>query len=394
MKVTRVAVTMLAALVGTAYIGAGAPTVDAKAATTASALQRFTPLYMGTGGKPSEAQAVAIAKEYDIVAEHAGVLTPFLSAMKAANPAVKVIAYINGAFDQSNTGNKYPLSWYATGANGKRIQSQSFGNWLMLPTPLWASTVGTLCATTIVSSHYDGCFLDTLGIAPLSPGYVTEPPIDPSTHKVFTSQTWIADQAKTITATKTANPGKLIMANGLHDGSKFSITQPLLTAGGTAMAEVWLRVSTNPEGNWPSLSVWNQDVAMLVTAGSKHEVIGVVTKLWSNATAAQVTQWHIFMISTFLMGTNGSSMYCFTSSKTIAGMSTDTPLDHAAIGMPTGAMTSKNGIYSRTFSNGMAAVNPGTKSVTIQLGGSYTNLEGRVVSSETLAAHTGDVFVK
>jgi len=64
-----------------------------------------------------------MAKNYDIVAEHGGVLTPYLTAMRAASPAVKVIAHINGAFDQSNAGNGYPMPWYALGANGNRIQS-------------------------------------------------------------------------------------------------------------------------------------------------------------------------------------------------------------------------------------------------------------------------------
>jgi putative glycosyl hydrolase-like family 15 (GHL15) protein len=392
MTARRLAAAILAAVVGAAFLGS--QPVAAKTATVTNALQRFTPLYMATGSKPTEAEAVAIAKNYDLIAEHTGVLTPYLAAMKAVNPSLKVLAYINGAFDQSKAGNLYPTSWYAVGANGKRIESKSFANWLMLPTAAWASNVGGLCTKAIASSKYDGCFLDTLGIAPLSPGYVTEPPIDPSTHKVFTPQTWIADQSNTITATKKANSTKLIMANGLHDGSKFSITQPLLTADGTAMAEVWLRVSTNKENSFPSVTVWNEDVSMLVTAGSKGEVIGVVTKLWTNATAAQVTQWHIFMIATFLMGTNGQSMYCFTSAKTVAGMSEDSPLDHTAIGMPTGAMVLKSGVYTRAYTNGIAAVNPGTSSVTIQLGGSYINLEGKTVTSETLSAHSGDVFIK
>jgi len=264
----------------------------------------------------------------------------------------------------------------------------------MLPASQWASTVATLCKNAVASSKYDGCFLDTLGIAPLSPGYVTSPPVNPSTHQVFTKQTWIADQSNTITATKSANSGELIMANGLHDGTYFQYTEPLLGADGTAMAETWLRVSTGPESRFPSLSEWQEDVSMLVTAGAKNEVIGVVTKLWSKATAAQITQWHIFMIATFLMGTNGTSLYCFTASHTVAGLSEDSPLDHTAIGMPTAAMTQKSGVYMRTFTNGIAAVNPGTGSVTIQLGGSYINLAGKVVTSETLPAHSGDVFIK
>lgn len=392
MKAQRLGLTLLAVVVGSTFMSTQPQAVGA--ATTVNALQRFTPLYMASGTKPTAGQAIAIARNYNIVAEHGGVLTPYLPAMKAANPSLKVIAYLNGAFDQSNAGNKYPMSWYALGANGKRIQSQGFGNWLMLPTPKWAATVGTICKNAVASSKYDGCFLDTLGIAPLSPGYVTSPPINPATHQVFTKQTWIADQSNTITATKNANSGKLIMANGLHDGTYFQYTQPLLTADGTAMAETWLRVSTEPEGLFPTLSEWRQDVSMLVTAGAKGEAIGVVTKLWTNATPAQVTQWHIFTIASFLMGTNGRSMYCFTAAKTTAGMSQDSLLDHAAIGMPAGPMTLKNGAYVRTFTTGIAAVNPGTGPATIQLGGSYHNLAGKVVTSETLPAHSGDVFVK
>lgn len=392
MRPQRLALTTLAAILCSAFVGMQPS--GAAAATTTNALQRFTPLYMGAGAAPSAAQAVAIAKNYNIVAEHAGVLTPYLTAMKAANPSLKVIAYINGAFDQSTAGNTYPTSWYALGATHKRIQSKGFGNWLMLPTAQWAATVGGLCKSAIASSRYDGCFLDTLGVAPLSPGYVSSPPINPATHQVFTKQTWIADQANTITATKTANSGKLIMANGLHDGTYFQYTQPLLTADGTAMAETWLRVSAEPESKFPAVSEWQQDVSMLVTAGTRNEVVGVVTKLWTNATAAQVTQWHIFTIASFLMGTNGKSVYCFTAAKTIAGMSTDSPLDHTLIGVPTGAMTMKNGAYIRTFTLGIAAVNPGTGSVTVQLGGSFTNLAGRVVTSETLPAHSGDVFIR
>src|ERR1700738_3886996 len=139
MNARALALTMLAAVVGTLCLAMQPEAVGA--ATTGNALQRFTPLYMGSGAKPTAAQAVAIAQNYDIVAEHGGVLTPYLPAMEAANPAVKVIAYINGAFDQSKTGNTYPMSWYALGSNRKRIQSKGFGNWLMLPTAQWAATV-------------------------------------------------------------------------------------------------------------------------------------------------------------------------------------------------------------------------------------------------------------
>ena len=356
-------------------------------------LLRFSPLYMG-GGRFTLAQAQAVARNYDVIAEHTGVLTPYIAAMKAVNPALKIVAYINGAFDQSNAGNKYPASWYAKSANGKRVQSVSFHNWLMLPSASWASSVASTCKQQITQSKYDGCFLDTLGIGPLLPGYVTGLPVDPATHKVFTSSTWIADQAKTITAVKGANPSALVLANGLADGQKFSQTSPLLTASHTAMSEIWLRVSHNPENSFPSTANWLQDVNMLTYASAHGFGVMTVTKLWVKATPAQIEQWHRFTVGTFLLGDGGSSGYCFTTGQTSAGLSIDTADDNVAIGTPTGAYTQSGGAYRRTFTNGVVVVNPGSSPVSVSLGASLINLSGAHVSSETLAPHTADIFIK
>jgi hypothetical protein len=57
-------------------------------------------------------------------------------------------------------------------------------------------------------------------------------------------------------------------------------------------------------------------------------------------------------------------------------------------------MSNSGNLHKRTFTNGIAAVNPGTSAVTIQLGGTYINLAGKSVSSETLAPDTADIFVK
>jgi len=356
-------------------------------------LLRFSPLYMG-GGRFTLAQAQAVARNYDIIAEHSGVLTPYVAAMKVINPALKIVVYINGAFDQSAAGNKYPASWYAHDAHGNRVKSVSFGNWLMLPTAQWATTVANTCKQQITQSHYDGCFLDTLGIGPLLPGYVTGVPVNPATHKTFTSQTWIADQSNTITAVKNGNAGKVVVANGLADGQKYSQTSPLLMAAHMAMSEIFLRVSKNPEGSFPSTADWLLDVNMLVNAASHGYGVMTVTKLWVNATPAQIEQWHRFTVATFLMGDGGQSGYCFTDAKTAAGLSIDTADDNVAIGTPTGAYTQAGGAYKRSFTNGMVIVNPGNSPVTVSLGSSLVNLGGARVTSETLAPHTGDILHK
>ncbi len=251
-----------------------------------------------------------------------------------------------------------------------------------------------MCKAQIAKSRYDGCFLDTLGIGPLLPGYVTGLPVNPATHKAFTSQAWIADQANTVTAVKKGNPSALVIANGLADGQKFSQTSPLLTAAHTAMSEIFLRVSRNPESDFPSTADWLQDVNMLTNAGSHGFGVMTVTKLWAKATAAQIEQWHRFTLGTFLLGDGGLSAYCFTDAQTSAGLSIDTADDNVAIGTPTSAYTQVGGAYRRTFTNGIVVVNPGSSSVTVSLGGSMINLSGGHVSSETLAPHTADIFVK
>src|SRR5205807_1377761 len=51
-----------------------------------------------------------------------------------------------------------------------------------------------------------------------------------------------------------------------------------------------------------------------------------------------------------------------------------------------------NGAYVRRFSAGYAAVNPGMATVTVNLGGTYTDLDGHVVQQAILPPHTGMVF--
>jgi hypothetical protein len=380
------------ALLGT-MVPITATAAPAHGATSTNAAQRFTTLYMA-GGRLTQVQALAVAKNYNIIAEQSNAVAAYVSLMRAENPNLKIVAYVNGSYDTSPAGTTYPSTWYAHGTTGQKVFSTQFHNWLMEPAPTWNAEVGKLCTAAIQRSHYDGCFLDSLGIAPLDNGYVNTAPANPATHAVFTPAAWVSGEANTVVATQKANPGKLVIANGLGNGQKFPSTQPLLTAVGMGMAELWLRVNNWAVNQFKTTAEWLQDVQMLTTAASKHEVVLTVTKLWVSATTAQQNQWHAYTEASFLLGTDGQSAYCFTTSKTQPGLSVDTPYDHVAIGMPSGAMTSSGGIYRRTFTSGIVAVNPGTSSATISLGGSFKNLAGKTVTSETLAPHTGEIFVK
>ena len=389
----RLGAAFLTSVVGAAFL-LGTQPVAAKTQTVTNALQRFTPLYMATGSKPTETEAVAMAKDYDLIAEHAEVLTPYFAAMKAAEPSLKVVAYINGAFDQSKRGRSVSGVLVR-----ERREGQRSGQVLRQLADAARAAVGVHRSSFEQdhrTSQYDGCFLDTLGIAPLPPGYVTGSPINPATHEVFTPQAWIADQANTITATKKGNPGKTIMANGLHDGSKFSITQPLLTAGGTGMAEVWLRVSTNKE-DLVAVAVGlergreHARHRRLERRGHRrhHEALDECNRCTDHA----VAYLHYLHVPD---GHQRSELVLLHVGEDGCRDERDrAPMDNTAIGDADRCNDiEERRVLAGTFSNGIAAVNPGASSVTIQLGGSYVNLEGKTVRAETLAPHSGDVFIK
>jgi hypothetical protein len=360
---------------------------------------RYLPIYEAGGAHFTEAQAVAIAHDFDVIVAHSGTFTPYVSAMHAANPGLRIAAYLNGEFDQSPAGNQYPSAWYARDARGNRIQSTMFRNWLMLPNnPAWQSTVAHQCTQQIAKSHYDGCMVDTLGTGPLGNGYCTGLPIDPATHHVFTTAQWIAGTSGIAGAVKQANRNAIVIPNGLQDGPKYfasaGATEALIAAAGNGMSEVWLRVSRDSANAFPSVATWLQDVNEIVNAESHGWGVVTTTKLWTNASASQVAQWHKFTIATFLMGAGGHSAYCFSTAQTAAAISATTPWDSVAIGAPTGSYHAANGGYERSFTNGMAIVNPGNSPVTFSFGGPFVNLNGQTVTSETLPPHSGDVVIR
>jgi hypothetical protein len=375
-----------AARVGTSTFGGRA----SAATPNGTFMHHFTPVYMGGHANYTQAQAIALAQQFDVIA--GGPFARYTSAMHLANPALKIVAYVNAAMDTTPNGTAYPASWYAHDGNGNRIRSVGFGNWLMDPTnPQWAPTVANLCSAALSRSHDDGCFLDTLGLGPIHPHYVTSLPVDPATHQVYTPAAWISANTNTVAAVEKV--AKVTIPNGLADGVEYPQTSPLLATSHIAMAENWLRVSTAAATAFPTTAEWVADVNMLADAQVHGWDVMTVTKLWINASAAQVTQWHKFTVASFLMGAGGGNAYNFSPAKTNAGMTAVDSYDRAAVGTPIGSYALRNGVYQRSFTNGLSIVNPGSSPVTVTFGTPYTNLDGNTVAQETLGPNSGDVLV-
>jgi hypothetical protein len=360
-------------------------------------LPRFSPVYMGTKWSMTQAQAVTIAQEFDVIAAQASVFPKYITAMKAANPNLRIVAYINGTFDLKSGGTSYPTSWYETASGGARIQS-AFGNYLLDPgLAAWQQNVAAQCTSAITKSHYDGCFVDTLGTAPLDAGYVTGLPMNPSTHAVWSGTAWLNATAAIAAAVQKANPTALVVANGLANGAKYfstaGATSASLAPSGVAMSELFLRAPGAGATQFQPVSKWLANVNMLVDAESKGESVLTTTKLWVTATAAQQAQWHKFALASFLLGAGGHSYFSFLEDRANTAIVQDYAWDHVNIGTPLGAYAQNVNLYERSFSNGIVAVNPTSTPQTITFAGNYVNLDGTVVTSETIAPDSGDVFL-
>jgi hypothetical protein len=359
-------------------------------------LGRFSPVYMGTHWNFTQAQAVTLATQFDVIAAQANVFPRYIAAMKAANPNLKIVGYLNGMFDLTSGGTAYPITWYSHDRNGNRIRS-TFGNYLLNPAnPSWAASVAQQCRGVIGKSHYDGCFIDTLGTAPLDAGYCSGFPVNPATRQVWTQTQWIAATSSIARAVQVANPAAVIMDNGLADGAKYynptGSTEPLVAATHVGMVELWLRSNGTPANRFRTEAQWLQDVNMIVNAQAQGFWVATTTKLWVSASSSQQTQWQKYTLASFLLAANGKAYLSFMPTSSNAGLTFDSAWLHINIGTPSGAFSKVGGVYRRTFTNGIAAVNPTGSSVSISLGGTYTNLAGQRVTSETLPPNSGDVF--
>ena len=87
--------------------------------------------------------------------------------MKAANPNLTLLVYLNGSYAQQNQGSAFPDAWYSHTAGGAKITSKGYGNYLMNPaSPGWINQVVQTCIAFKADSGYDGCLLDMLGTGP------------------------------------------------------------------------------------------------------------------------------------------------------------------------------------------------------------------------------------
>jgi hypothetical protein len=377
---------LLAAVAGS-LIGVPGP---ARAATpsAASAEAFWAPLQVG--GHLSGALAASAARRYHIIVAPPEELAPYAAQMKALNPGILLLAYVNGTNHSSATA--FPPALYMKDAHGRRVQSRDFTSYLMdFTNPVWVDNRVQSCLAAISSAHLDGCHLDVLGTSSLQPGYTTGLPINPHTGKVFTPAEWLhGTDALAAHVQSAAGPTKIIIGNGLGDGVRFYNVGPSsILLGGEAggVAEGWLHNPVDLLDHWPNASVWKLNVDML-GPGSQGKIIVTIVKTWGKGTAALVAQWHQFSLASFLLGNSGRDAYSFFPARGASAIAPD-PWDGFPIGTPTGSYFASGGGFERNFTTGKVLVNPSTSNWTVSLGATYRDISGRRITTATLLPDTG-----
>ena len=350
-------------------------------------------------GKIDRSRAVEAARRFGLVVVSPGTFSAHLAAMRRINPRISIVVYLNAAFSQRGEGGKYPSSWYAYDAQGRKIRSVAFGNWLMdLSDPGWRRNRVAQCRALISGSAYDGCMLDVLGTAPLVPGYATGSPIDDRTGRVWEPRAWLAASSRIAHAVARRIEPAMVVANGLGNGVQYfdpgAPTSRLGRVADSVIAESWIRHPRQDLRSFPPVTRWTQDIMMLQDLERSGVQGLVLTKAWAPGSRRMKDRLHEFALASFLLVAEGRSRFHFSYSP-----GSDPTVGHpwwrVDIGVPSGSFQVVGHVYRRGFTEGIVLVNPTGVQRRIDLGSDlFTDLRGAQIRSGVLPPHTGVVLTR
>ncbi|MDQ2757190.1 MAG: putative glycoside hydrolase family 15 protein [Actinomycetota bacterium] len=393
---------VLAAGLGSALV---APVHPASAAPGPSVFHTYGPQYMSRIWSVTKDQAIADAREFGVIAAKPDIYAAYLPAMKAANPSLVVVAYMNASMARPTEGSTYPAGWYVRDASGVQVRSK-YSNYMMdVRKPGWILNRTNECKRILVTSGYDGCMLDIMGPGvvngPFGPtGQVDRQPVDARTGQNWTFSDWMAGTTHLADVMQTSVAPRLVYGNGVSDGVRYfgttamDGTDQLLTPARSVIAEGFLRSGRAPIGSVPDLPTWQANVAMVKDAEARGVELLLTTKAWTVASQQQKDQVHEFSLGTYLLAAGGRTRWVFLYDE--AG---DTMVYHpwwteaAALGGPRGDdFVNPTGLYQRNFVGGRVLVNPGRTTVSQGLGRAFVTLDGATVTRVTLPPHSARVL--
>lgn len=348
---------------------------------------------------PTLEEALEDAAAFDLITPLKGTYRKYVPEMKAVNPDLILLSYMNGSLAQSFEGEAYPDEWYLKDATGARVVSDSWGNYLMNPSSDgWIGNRIAVAQEFIAFSGYDGVLMDVMGTAPINENYSSGVAINPATGQAWTKDQWLAATSNLAAQVKAAVAPKIVFANGLGSGPRYfnssASSAQLLSGIDGGHAEAFLRNAKEPITRYPTAKDWSKEIEMLIDAAARGKTVLTLTKVWAEGAQEEKDAWHRYALASYLMGAGEKTYFTFQYAPD-DDPTTTRSIWSTNVGSPLGTYSElANGAYSRIFANGISLVNPTAATVTVPLGGTYRTLEGALVTAMTLAPNQGDVLIR
>ena len=323
------------------------------------------------GGQPTQAEAVARARQFDVITAWPAQYRTHVAAMRAANPALILNVYTNGTHTWKTT---LPEGQYCHDATGARVMTTGMwaGTHLMNPGHVgWRATLLSHVSTGLQQSGYDGVFLDTMGRGALT-YTVTGRCIDPRTGRGYTVEDWERDTSELASYVR-EQTGRRIVANGASRGMVYFGSPPSSiiaqhVSGG--LAEGFTRGSAFMESS-SNESQTLKDIQMVADTPVMH----VLTKDWRSVASATKDQEMRYAFASFLLGTDGDDVFGWTGSKET--MTSFHQVWDTDLGVPRGeAYALGSGRYRRNFARGFVSIDTSAHTGYVHLNASDTHSVG------------------
>jgi len=311
-----------------------------------------------------------------------------MQSIKAINPNMIILGYKDFIQDDPSQSDWAVVnnqeSWFVHDASGNRITTYS-GDYLMNVSSTgwmqhWVSYVNNELGN---NTCYNGVFADNVWNTVTAGWWDLSSPVpDP------TSSNWHNATIAFLQYIK-ANlmSGKIIIVNT----DEFDTDDYLAVADGQ-MLEGYVHEP------WVNVTVVNHRVTIDCLARKSATgkiVLADSGTLTTNASQAQIDNMSNYCYASFLIGLNGSQASYGWSQNPTGAYNTVTypPIMDTNIGSPTDQYYSSQNVYMRDFTSGKVLFNPSANSYTINLGGTYTLLNGTSVTRIGLAPYTGEILL-
>ncbi|MEY2473336.1 MAG: hypothetical protein QOK28_2665 [Actinomycetota bacterium] len=321
-----------------------------------------------------------------------------VAAMKAVNPDLLLMAHVNGSHVWEHDDRvAWPPESFLYDANGQKILQPAWDTWLMnVFDKTWVDRRPNECLEILDLTGYDSCYLDSLATWALQGN--TAMPINPNTGKQITGPEWLRATTEVAKHFRAAIAPRVTWGSGGATGAKYFGTSPanaerqLLDGLDASVHEGFCRRPGASLDSFYGEAQWKQDVDMIRDVESHGKYALPLAKTFTTGTMDRKRAVMKYCLATFLLATNGKSMFGFEFGSGNA-MTTDSLWD-TVLGAPTSGYAKTDGVYQRSFADGRVLVNSTTTPATVDLGGSYRRPEGTTVTSLALPAHTAEILTK